>query len=206
MTTTGAPRVDQLRAEPDAAPVPKPAAAQPTAVAQLRSALADLADPADLTDLTDLTDPAEAPGRSAATRTRDVRRPECRVNRAALHDYLHGRLAPSRRHRVELHLDGCAGCTRAFIDVREVSWALRGLGRRLVADGHRGGRHRAPRAGADPDGTGDRAEPAHRRTRRHDLEVGHHAHVLVFGVVAVEEVPAAVAVEPGDDLDRLAGS
>ncbi len=69
MTTTGAPRVDQLRAEPGAAPVTKP--------------------------------------------------------------------------------DGCAGCTRAFIDVREVSWALRGLGRRLAADGHRGGRHRAPRAGAD---------------------------------------------------------
>ena len=58
--------------------------------------------------------------------------------RAALHDYLHGRLAPSRRHRVELHLDGCAGCTRAFIDVREVSWTLRGLRRRLVADGHLG--------------------------------------------------------------------
>lgn len=140
MTTTGAPRVDQLRAEPGAAPVTKPAAAQPTAVARLRSALADLADAAD---------PAEAPVRSAATRARDARRPECRVARAALHDYLHGRLAPSRRHRVELHLDGCAGCTRAFIDVREVSWTLRGLGRRLAADGHRGGRHRAPRSSVD---------------------------------------------------------
>jgi hypothetical protein len=142
MTTTGDPRVDRPRAEPDAAPVDvpvtKPAAAQPTAVAQLRSALAHLAEA------------AEAPGRSATTRTRNVRRPECRVARATLHDYLHGRLAPSRRHRVELHLDGCAGCTRAFIDVREVSWTLRGLRRRLVADGHRGGRHRAPRAGADP--------------------------------------------------------
>jgi hypothetical protein len=140
MTTTGDPRVDQLRAEPGAAPVctpvTKPAAAQPTAVAQLRSALADL------------TDAVEAPARSAA-RTRDVRRPECRVARAALHDYLHERLAPSRRHGVELHLDGCAGCTRAFIDVREISWTLRGLRRRLVADGHRGGRHRAPRAGVD---------------------------------------------------------
>lgn len=37
-----------------------------------------------------------------------------------------------------------------------------------------------------------------------DLEVGHHAHVLVFGVVAVKEVPAAVAVETGDDLHRFA--
>lgn len=143
MTTTGAPRVDQLRPEPGPAPVTKPATAQPTAVAQLRSALADLAEPAGLVA------PAETPGRSAVTRTRDARRPECRVARAALHDYLHGRLAPSRRHRVELHLDGCAGCTRAFIDVREVSWALRGVGRRLAADGHRGGRHRAPRAGVD---------------------------------------------------------
>jgi hypothetical protein len=147
MTTTGDPRVGRLRAEPGTAPVDrpvtKPAAAQPTAVAQLRSALADLTDPADQADT------VEVPGRSAATRTRNVRRPECRVARAALHDYLHGRLAPSRRHRVELHLDGCAGCTRAFIDVREVSWTLRGLRRRLVADGHRGGRHRAPRAGVD---------------------------------------------------------
>ncbi|MGI5191010.1 zf-HC2 domain-containing protein [Promicromonospora sp. CA-289599] len=149
MTTTGDPRVDRLRAEPGTspvtayrqdshgvAPVPEPTAAQPTAVAQLRSALADLADSADV------------PRRSAATRTRDAHRPECRVARAALHDYLHGRLAPSGRHRVELHLDDCAGCTRAFIDVREVSWALRGLGRRLVADDHRGGRHRASRTGA----------------------------------------------------------
>jgi hypothetical protein len=29
------------------------------------------------------------------------------------------------------------------------------------------------------------------------FEVGHHAHVLVFGVVAVEELAAAVAVESG---------
>jgi hypothetical protein len=153
MTTTGDPRVDRLRAEPGTAPVDrpvtKPAAAQPTAVAQLRSALADLADSADLTGAANRADSAEAPVRSAATRTRGVRRPECRVARAALHDYLHGRLAPSRRHHVELHLDGCAGCTRAFIDVREVSWTLRGLRRRLVADDHRGGRHRAPRAGVD---------------------------------------------------------
>jgi hypothetical protein len=39
-----------------------------------------------------------------------------------------------------------------------------------------------------------------------DFEVGHHAHVLVFGVVAVEEVAAAVAVEASDDLRRLARS
>ncbi|MFD6139383.1 zf-HC2 domain-containing protein [Promicromonospora sp. NPDC060271] len=151
MTATGAPRVDRPRpgsgTEPGTAPVDRPvtrpAAAQPTAVAQLRSALAGLTDPADRVG---------APVRSARSRdayNQDARRPECRAARAALHDYLHGRLAPGRRHRVELHLDGCAGCTRAFIDVREVSWTLRGLGRRLVADGHRGGRHRAPRAGAD---------------------------------------------------------
>lgn len=37
-----------------------------------------------------------------------------------------------------------------------------------------------------------------------DFEVGHHAHVVVFGVVAVEEVTAAVAVEVGDDLRGFA--
>ena len=39
-----------------------------------------------------------------------------------------------------------------------------------------------------------------------DFEVGHHAHVLVLGVVAVEDVAAAVAVEAGDDLHSLAGA
>jgi hypothetical protein len=33
-----------------------------------------------------------------------------------------------------------------------------------------------------------------------DFEVGQRADVLVFGVVAVEEVAAVVAVEAGDDL------
>lgn len=80
-----------------------------------------------------------------AAPTRRMNRPECRATRAAMHDYVKGRLVPSRQRRVEAHLDRCAPCTRAFTDVREVSWTLRGLGRRLAAGSHRGGRHRAPR-------------------------------------------------------------
>jgi hypothetical protein len=38
------------------------------------------------------------------------------------------------------------------------------------------------------------------------LEVGHHGHVLVFKVVAVEDVAAAVAVEAGDDFYGFAGA
>ena len=88
-------------------------------------------------------------GAFAAAHAHAVNEPECRTTRAAMHDYLKGRLLPRRQRRLEVHMDGCGECTRAFIDVREVSWALRGLGRRLAADGHRGGRHRAPRANAD---------------------------------------------------------
>lgn len=128
MTTPGDLRFGGAPTDPDDA--------RRAGVSELRSALAALGGPGG---------PAVA---RPATPARRVRRPECRATRAALHDYLQGRLVPSRRYRVEIHLDGCAECTRAFIDVREVSWALRGLGRRLAADGHRGGRHRARRSRA----------------------------------------------------------
>ncbi|MGW2091449.1 zf-HC2 domain-containing protein [Promicromonospora sukumoe] len=75
---------------------------------------------------------------------RDGSPPECRTTRASIHDYLSGRLLPHRRRRLENHLDGCAGCIRAFIDVRQVAWNRRALDRRLVAGDHRGGRHRRP--------------------------------------------------------------
>ncbi len=51
--------------------------------------------------------------------------PECRSTRAAMHDYLNRRLPPHREDRLELHLDSCAACIRAFIDIREVSWKRR---------------------------------------------------------------------------------
>ncbi|MFE7508607.1 zf-HC2 domain-containing protein [Promicromonospora sp. NPDC057488] len=50
---------------------------------------------------------------------------ECRSTRAALHDFVRNRLLPRRRQQVEDHMVGCAGCTRAFVDVRESYWMLR---------------------------------------------------------------------------------
>ncbi|MCP2266552.1 zf-HC2 domain-containing protein [Promicromonospora thailandica] len=82
-------------------------------VAALRAALADL--------------PGTAPA-GPPPRARPATGPDCRRTRAALHDYVAGTLRPSRGRRVELHLDACDRCTRAFIDVREDSWAPR-LGR-----------------------------------------------------------------------------
>jgi hypothetical protein len=43
----------------------------------------------------------------------------------------------------------------------------------------------------------DRRHHCHRRVHigSGDLEVAHHLHILVFQVVAVEDVPAPVAVE-----------
>jgi hypothetical protein len=102
-------------------------------VARLRTALAGLSDLSHRPD--------GAPGADGAAA---ARRPECRSTRASIHDYLSGRLLPRRRRRLEKHLDGCAECIRAFIDVRQVSWNRSALDRRLVADDHRGGRHRRP--------------------------------------------------------------
>lgn len=60
-----------------------------------------------------------------AAHVRAVTGPECRSTRAAMHDYLGRHLPPRRARRLELHLDGCAECIRAFIDIREASWARR---------------------------------------------------------------------------------
>ncbi|WP_460887146.1 zf-HC2 domain-containing protein, partial [Promicromonospora xylanilytica] len=72
-------------------------------------------------------------GAFAAAHAHAVNEPECRTTRAAMHDYLKDRLLPRRRGRFEAHMDACAECTRAFVDVREVSWMLRDLGQHVVA-------------------------------------------------------------------------
>jgi hypothetical protein len=53
---------------------------------------------------------------------------ECRLTRAAMHDYVNRNLQPRRQRRLETHLYGCDDCIRAFIDIREVSWARRAAG------------------------------------------------------------------------------
>ncbi|NNH50662.1 hypothetical protein HLB15_00010 [Promicromonospora citrea] len=52
---------------------------------------------------------------------------ECRRTRASLHDFVRNRLLPHRRQAVEDHMVRCAGCTRAFVDVRESYWMLRAV-------------------------------------------------------------------------------
>ena len=46
--------------------------------------------------------------------------------------YLNSRLAPQRKQHLEAHMDGCAKCIRAFIDLREANWRLRRLAQSLV--------------------------------------------------------------------------
>ncbi|WP_129787945.1 zf-HC2 domain-containing protein [Promicromonospora panici] len=53
---------------------------------------------------------------------------ECRLTRAAMHDYVNRNLQPRRQRRLETHLYGCDRCIRAFIDIREVSWKRRAAG------------------------------------------------------------------------------
>lgn len=50
---------------------------------------------------------------------------ECRTTRASMHDLVRHRLLPRRRREVEDHMVRCAGCARAFTDVRESYWMLR---------------------------------------------------------------------------------
>lgn len=64
-------------------------------------------------------------GASQAAHGRGIKEPECRSTRAAMHDYLTRRLPERRARRLEAHLDGCARCIRAFIDLREAAWARR---------------------------------------------------------------------------------
>ncbi|MFC8943568.1 zf-HC2 domain-containing protein, partial [Streptomyces griseoincarnatus] len=47
---------------------------------------------------------------------------ECKTTRASMHDFVRNRLLPRRRQQVEDHMVQCAGCTRAFVDVRESYW------------------------------------------------------------------------------------
>jgi RNA polymerase sigma factor (sigma-70 family) len=93
-------------------------------------------------------------GAFAAAHAQHVNEPECRTTRAGMHDYLKGRLLPRRQRRLEVHMDGCGECTRAFIDVREVSWMLRDLGQHLVAGGLVTGAAGAGVAGTAAVGTG----------------------------------------------------
>lgn len=72
-----------------------------------------------------LPDQVRAGAAPRVAHVRAVNGPECRSTRAAMHDYLGRHLPPRRARRLELHLDGCAECIRAFIDIREASWARR---------------------------------------------------------------------------------
>ena len=58
--------------------------------------------------------------------------PGCLDTRTSLREYVSHRLAPRRRTVLEEHLFGCDGCMRAFIDVRQASWALRDAGPLLL--------------------------------------------------------------------------
>ncbi|MFC4631431.1 zf-HC2 domain-containing protein [Promicromonospora alba] len=74
-----------------------------------------------------LPDHVRAGAAPRVAHVRAVTGPECRSTRAAMHDYLDRHLPPRRARRLELHLDGCAECIRAFIDIREVAWARRAV-------------------------------------------------------------------------------
>jgi hypothetical protein len=82
-----------------------------------------------LPDLPGLSDPATADAApDAAPAGGGTHEAECRRTRAGLHDYLNRNLQPRHQRRLETHLYGCEACIRAFIDIRQVSWARRAVG------------------------------------------------------------------------------
>ncbi|PFG44766.1 putative zinc finger protein [Isoptericola jiangsuensis] len=69
----------------------------------------------------------------SAAHARGVPARLCVETRGDLHAYVGHRLGGGRRAALEDHLFGCAGCMRAFVDVREASWALRDAAPLLLA-------------------------------------------------------------------------
>lgn len=127
----------------------------------------------------------------AAAHARHVAEPECRAGCAAMHDYLAGHLLPHRQRRLEVHMNGCARCTRAFVDVCDVSWALREAGTDAVVEG------------APADVT---ARPAHIGTRTNRRETA----VAAAALVAVTVIGASTYVadqtgEPAGQVLESAG-
>ncbi|MFE7507426.1 zf-HC2 domain-containing protein [Promicromonospora sp. NPDC057488] len=138
-------------------------------------------------------------GAFAAAHAQEVNEPECRATRAAMHDYLKDRLLPRRRGRVEEHMDGCAECTRAFTDVREVSWMLRDLGQHLVAGAMATGALGAAVAGAAGAGAGAGAAGAAGAPKP---SFGKKEAAIVAGILAALAIgggaAALVANQPAD--------
>ncbi|ANC32184.1 zf-HC2 domain-containing protein [Isoptericola dokdonensis] len=69
----------------------------------------------------------------SAAHARGVPARLCAETRGDLHAYVTHHLGGGRRQALEDHLFGCPGCMRAFIDVREASWALRDAAPVLLA-------------------------------------------------------------------------
>ncbi|WP_285103506.1 hypothetical protein [Promicromonospora sp. MEB111] len=127
----------------------------------------------------------------AAAHARHVAEPECRAGRAVMHDYLAGHLLPHSQRRLEVHMNDCARCTRAFVDVCDVSWALREAGSDAVVEG------------APADVT---ARPAHIGTRVNRRETA----VAAAALVAVTVIGASTYVadqtgEPAGQVLESAG-
>ncbi|MEU2200740.1 hypothetical protein [Isoptericola sp. NPDC019482] len=117
--------------------------------------------------------------------------PGCTDTRAALFDLVHRRLPAGQEAELEDHLLDCAGCLRAFVDVREPGWALRDAGPRLLAGGWSPAAVAATTMNGATDATGG-AKAESRPVRRQSW-------LIVAGTVACVAVAAvAIALGTGD--------
>ncbi|WP_454854096.1 zf-HC2 domain-containing protein [Promicromonospora soli] len=133
-------------------------------------------------------------GAFAAAHAEAVNEPECRTTRAAMHDYLKGRLLPRRQRHLEVHMDGCTECTRAFIDVREVPWMLRDLRQHFIGGAFVTGTVGGAGAGVTA-GAGFAAGTQPRTFGKKETSVA-------AGVIAVLTVGGAAAAYLGNQNDQ----
>lgn len=114
--------------------------------------------------------------------------PGCAATRAAVLDLVHRRVPAGQEAELEDHLLDCAGCLRAYVDVREPAWAARDAGPRLLA----GGWCPPAVAATVAQGAADAAARAPRPARRQSW-------LIVAGTVACVAVAAvAIALGTGD--------
>ncbi|GAB6937927.1 hypothetical protein JCM11754A_14510 [Isoptericola variabilis] len=114
--------------------------------------------------------------------------PGCADTRAAVLDLVHRRLPAGQEAELEDHLLDCAGCLRAYVDVRDPAWAARDAGPRLLA----GGWCPSAVAATVAQGAADAAARAPRPARRQSW-------LIVAGTVACVAVAAvAIALGTGD--------
>ncbi|SDR91644.1 RNA polymerase sigma factor, sigma-70 family [Paraoerskovia marina] len=130
----------------------------------------------------------------------------CRAVRKKIRRYVRGTLTPSTAARVEKHLDECASCSLAYLDIRDAVRSLRASGPLVFALFVAGGAGLGAPGGADLVSASDGAGARARRAPHRAGIVGSVAAVaaLAVGALAIspdQDQPTAGSV-PVEEVER----